>query len=1213
MKTIKFLICAVFLLFSNGNAGENTVEAGKWRFTYDTGNGFWKELKWDGEIISANPDNMPPFTWGPEWPTGKPKIIPESYRYISALTPEKYLKIPQQRYPVVLKEHIWDASQAVLHLKYEIGKYDVEEILTFGTGSDPDLFTRTLELTLRPGAASNFFFSWPQLNLPIPVSGRYFFPGMLRYPANVTVKKIAGLKPGTFESGGYSILPLLLEQNGFCSILFGDPLKDKSSMMIVREGKNAAVQYHFKSYGLLYPGEKQIIGPAYLKPARKSLRTQMKQGIHELYRETGITIPKDRPEWLYDAIIFNLSPGGSPYSGGRDIGGFEAVRKEILPRIQSLGFNTVWFRPIVELSDYHPRDYYKLNPAYGTLQEYQHLAQAVHDAGMKIMLGIVPHGTNAVSGMVRGNSPESLIVNKDGAVPRYMAFDYMSPKWQEYLKKVAAFFGSEFQADALRIDLADGSYPNWRTRDDTFVPANVPEQWWRDAQKKGGGKLPPLPYMRASLSRRQGGLEISRAIREGLRSVKPDGAVLGEVQYAPYMTTNDIVYDKELGHFFLRGVPWCNSLAKDSKVNWVQSLSHRLEQQEYVEPENTLRLRFTETHDYTQTRQIVGINAARAATALNFVLDGIPMVLQDFDEGNGVFLRRLIAARKGLIELRRGRTLYLNDQVTPGDVFGCVRTLGDRSTLCLINFSADPRRVKVTLPRELNEKKGVFHDAFSGQKIPVKRTMNLQMAPYEAKILALRPEADSLAFCVPAPERKSKLPPAGTVKFSRNQWGSPIVSTGRYTLSLSSKTGMLTAFSDHAGNMLLEDSRFLGLESFLSRSDNPPVASWSNSGRKTEFGWELPGTVSLADGSRVSLLWKFYPDHVELETALLDDSGNAENLALAFSRRGVKQYQVNTAEGLLDDEFRTRFDSGTPGNSNRHSYRFYGTPIVWQSELQPLDFRRPYLGAFADSGVLVGLKTPWKGQPVNAMMLDRIAGKPRWCAAFFYRDSQAGEPVGKFMAQQKFTITLTPAADRLVSAADNPLVRLGEIGIRNLSYGWLVKSPGYEVEISRVGGAILRWSSGGQRILSGGTLISQNGAYAQEHDYESAVRIWQDGSTLKMLFNGVLKDTSMTHTAKKMQEPYLRYYTLYTFGKSAAIQVDCGFQSAGKRGEKLLTAGWKAGIEKTPFRLTPLAGTIKAGTAVRKSRIWNFQDLSAATLSDGKWHHLSFKLEPVNK
>ena len=109
------------------------------------------------------------------------------------------------------------------------------------------------------------------------------------------MKKIAGLKPGTFESGGYSILPLLLEQNGFCSILFGDPLKDKSSMMIVREGKNAAVQYHFKSYGLLYPGEKQIIGPAYLKPARKSLRTQMKQGIHELYRETGITIPKDRP------------------------------------------------------------------------------------------------------------------------------------------------------------------------------------------------------------------------------------------------------------------------------------------------------------------------------------------------------------------------------------------------------------------------------------------------------------------------------------------------------------------------------------------------------------------------------------------------------------------------------------------------------------------------------------------------------------------------------------------------------------------------------------------------------------------------------------------------------------------------------------------------------------------------------------------------------
>lgn len=1211
-KLIGLFIPFLFLAFS-GMAGEKTVTAGKWSFTYDTESGFWKEMKWDGVPVSVNPGNLAPFFWGPEWPTGKPEVKPGLFRYLDTLIPEEYGKIPQKAESIRLSGHRWSVSGSTLTLEYEIGKYKVADILNFGTGTDPDLFRRTWELSLRPGAEQSFFFTSPQLNMPVVPAGNYFFPGQLRYPDNVTVKPVAGLGAnGRAEGPGYSTLPMLLEQNGLCAILFGDPLKDKSDMQIVRTGGYAMVQYNFKSYGILEPGEKQVIGPAYFKPARKTLREQMTKGIRELYRTVGFSVPGNRPEWLRDAVIFNASVGGSSYSKPLTLGGFHAARKELLPRVRALGFNTVWFRPVGEVMPYHPRDYFKVNPDYGTAEEYRELVRAAHDSGMRVVQGIVPHGTNAASGAVRGNSPEALIVDKKGEIPRYMAFDYMSPEWQAYMKKVAVFFAADYGADALRIDLADGSYPNWRKRDsfqNGLVPANVPAEWWKAELKKRNGRLAPLPYSRASLPRRQGGLEMSRAIREGLRSVKPEGAVLGEVQYAPYMTENDVIYDKELCHYFLRGVSWCNSLAKDSKVNWVQSLSHRLEQQEYVEPEHTLRLRFTETHDYTKTVQIVGVNAARAATAMNFILDGVPMVLQDFDEGNGEFLRRLIAARMGLPELRRGGTVYLHGRITPRDVFGCLRTMGDKSSLCLINFTAYPRNVRVRLPDGIAFAGGVFLDAFTGEKLPAEITTEVRMAPYEAKILALRSADESLPFVKPVPEPAKTEPAEGEVRFERNQWGSPVITTSVYSLGISNVTGMLSRFTGKNGEILLDESRFLKPERTLLGAPSQPSVRWNGRERKTSFGWTLSGVAVLPDGERVSLNWNFYPDHAELETELLSDSGKNLDLALAFTRRNVRRYQVNTAEGLLDDEFRSRFGEGTPGNLNRYSWRIYGTPVIWQSDIQPLDFRRPLIGAFGKTGVFVGLKSPLTGHPVNVMLLDRVAGKPRWCAAFFYKDSQTREPAARLFPAHKFTVTLTPSDAPLVSANDNPPVKSGIASLRNLSYGWLVRAPGYEMELSRVGGSVLRWSAGKRRLLSGGSLVVQNGMWTQDSEYEASVRIRQDGKSLKMLFSGVFKNGSISHSAGKMQTPPLRFYVLYTFGESSRIRVDCGVQSEGKRTEKELSVGWRAAGGKR-FALKPLGKENWKSANVKDSVLWTVPGLSAATLSDGKWHHFSFQLEP---
>lgn len=1206
-----FHLLLLFFLTIPAQAGEKTFSAGDWSFTCDSENGYWKELKWKGVTLSNNPGNFAPFMWGPEWPTGKTPGKPNLFQNPVSSFPDSYAKKAGKPDTLRLKRHTWKATDSTLQLEYEIGPYAVTDTLQFGTSKDSDLLVRTWDLTLKSGPRS--IFQFVQLNMPLPDGGKYFFPGGLRYPKNTRINPVSGLgKNGREEISAFSTLPMLLEQNGVCSILFGDPLKDKSNLQIVRVNGAAVIQYNFKSYGYLEAGKSQRIGPAYFKPARKTIDEQMKTGIRELYREVGLTFPKDRPDWLKDAIIFNASVGGSSYSKALTLGGFHAARTELLPRLRSLGFNTVWFRPIEEVSQYHPRDYFKVNPEYGTAEEFRELVRAAHDSGMKVMLGIVPHGRNAAAGAIRGNPPEALIFDRNGNVPRYLAFDYKSPQWQEYMKKVARFFASEYGVDGLRIDLADGSNPNWRTDDfprPGTVPANVPEAWWKAELAKRNGKLDPIPYMRPSLSRRQGGLEISHAIRAGLRSVKPEGAVLGEVQYAPYMTENDVIYDKEFCDYFLRGVSWCTPLSKDNKGFWVQSLANRLEQQGYVEPADTLRLRFTETHDYTKTTQVVGIGAARAATALTFVLDGIPMVLQDFDEGNGEFLRRLVTARKLLPELRRGSIRYLQKDLSSKDVFGCLRTTGEYTTLCLINFTADPRTVQVNLPGDLPIEGSLFHDAFTAKTLPATQKPQIRLRPYEAKILALRKPSEAPGFPVSL-SRQESAPVKGSVKFARNEWGSPVITGTTYSMHLSNSTGMLIRFTDRNGNILLDDSRFLKQEPFLERRTSNPKIRWNGRERKTPFGWILSGTVTLPEGDRIVMEWSFYPDHVEVKTRPLSDSGKHRDLALAFTRRNIVRYQVSTAEGILDDDFRTRGEEGTPGNLNRTSYRFYGTPILWQSEEIPLDFRRPVIGGFQKNcGVFVGLKNPLTSHPVNAMLLDRVNGKSNWCAAFFYKDSEAGEAAERFVGTGGFTVTLTPANAPLSPAEDNPLIRTGKVSIRNLSYGWLVRGPGYEVELSRTGGSILRWSKGNRRLLSDGGLISENGKYAQDKDYEASVRIRREGDSLKMLFSGVFKDNLRNPTGRKMQTPLLRYSMQYTFDASGTLRLDCAVRSDGKR-RSPVTVAWSAtSPNPKAVRLQGAETSWKPTRCERNRLLQEIPELSSETLSDGKWHFFRFQLQ----
>lgn len=92
-----------------------------------------------------------------------------------------------------------------------------------------------------------------------------------------------------------------------------------------------------------------------------------------------------RNEIIYCIYVRNHTPEGT----------FAAIMPD-LQRIRGLGVDNIWFMPDhpiavmkrkgVEGSPYAIKDYRAVNPAYGTMNDFKTLADAIHDLGMKLKI-----------------------------------------------------------------------------------------------------------------------------------------------------------------------------------------------------------------------------------------------------------------------------------------------------------------------------------------------------------------------------------------------------------------------------------------------------------------------------------------------------------------------------------------------------------------------------------------------------------------------------------------------------------------------------------------------------------------------------------------------------------------------------------------------------------------------------------------------------------
>lgn len=104
-----------------------------------------------------------------------------------------------------------------------------------------------------------------------------------------------------------------------------------------------------------------------------------------------------RGDWWKQAVVYQVYPRSFRDANGDGLGDIAGITEKI-SYLKELGVDAIWLSPFYpsELADggYDVIDYRNVDPRLGTMADYDALAEATHEAGMKIIADIVPNHTS---------------------------------------------------------------------------------------------------------------------------------------------------------------------------------------------------------------------------------------------------------------------------------------------------------------------------------------------------------------------------------------------------------------------------------------------------------------------------------------------------------------------------------------------------------------------------------------------------------------------------------------------------------------------------------------------------------------------------------------------------------------------------------------------------------------------------------------------------
>ena len=398
------------------------------------------------------------------------------------------------------------------------------------------------------------------------------------------------------------------------------------------------------------------------------------------------------PAYLENAVMYQIflrpfTPGGTLKSAMR-----------MLEHLAELGVDILYLCPVTEAdgdmrtefwsdrqkacglgnpkNPYRVRDYYRIDPEYGTDEDLKRFTAYAHELGMRVILDLVYYHCGPCAVFIP-HHPDFVKREADGSVRNgrwhFPELNFDSPALREYLLANMEYFIREFDVDGYRCDVADA----------------VPVDFWEEGRRR-------------------------------IEAIKPDVMMLAEGS-APeeQISAFDLNYSFSWGHLY--DVFAGNAPAADMPELWKELQAHLLPGARVI--------RATENHDIANDRarpdSSIGSKAHDAMLAVNFGLDGVPFLYngQEIADtaahsifGNRFYGKdRLIdwscamtpggksrfALLRKLIELRHTQKALSSGSVTwlshdmPDEVLAFTRNSPEQNLIVVANCRDIPLQVKI--------------------------------------------------------------------------------------------------------------------------------------------------------------------------------------------------------------------------------------------------------------------------------------------------------------------------------------------------------------------------------------------------------------------------------------------------------------------------------------------------------------------------------------
>ena len=395
-------------------------------------------------------------------------------------------------------------------------------------------------------------------------------------------------------------------------------------------------------------------------------------------------LARPAPEWMTGGVMYQM------YLRAFSPEGTLKAAEARLPKLAELGVDILYLCPVFVADDdpdpafwsprqkksglnnprnpYRMKDFYHVDPEYGTDQDLKDFVRAAHVRKQRVLLDMVFLHCGPKAVFIEQH-PEFVKRDKDGKVVlmawNFPGLNFANPELREYLWKNMEMWVRDFDVDGFRCDVADG----------------VPLDFWETA-------------------------------RERLELIRPDVGMLAEgTKKENQLKAFDLCYG------------WGDAYKKWENAAAIRKLWETMRAER---PKGGARfVRFIDNHDFAnddydnRLEKRWGAERVSAVLVALFTLDGVPFLYNgqevadtakhsiygklpvnwangETEDGRArfAFCQKLCALRKTESALTRGELTWL-DNDAPDAVVSFTRTLGGERIVTVINLSGRAVNVKV--------------------------------------------------------------------------------------------------------------------------------------------------------------------------------------------------------------------------------------------------------------------------------------------------------------------------------------------------------------------------------------------------------------------------------------------------------------------------------------------------------------------------------------